>query len=42
MQKGDVPSTWADSTILKNLTGNTSKNNYKNGIANFIKWYQDY
>ena len=42
MQKGDVPATWADSSLLKNLTGFEPKTNFKDGIENFIKWYRSY
>ena len=42
MQKGDVPATWADSSLLKNLTGFVPKTHYKDGIENFIKWYSSY
>jgi UDP-glucuronate 4-epimerase len=42
MQKGDVSATWADATLLKNLTGYSPKTNFKDGIASFIKWYRGY
>ena len=42
MQTGDVPETWADTSLLKNLTGYKSKIKYEDGIANFIEWYLDY
>jgi UDP-glucuronate 4-epimerase len=42
MQKGDVSATWADSTLLKDITDYTPKTNFKDGIAQFIKWYQEY
>ena len=42
MQKGDVPSTWADTSLLKSLTGYTPQTNFKDGINKFIKWYRKY
>lgn len=42
MQKGDVSATWADTSLLQNLTGYKPKTNFKDGIANFIKWYRNY
>ena len=42
MQKGDVPSTWADTTLLKSLTGDNSQTNFKDGINQFVKWYRKY
>ena len=42
MQKGDVPSTWADTTLLKSLTGYNPQNNLKDGIDQFVKWYRKY
>ncbi len=42
MQKGDVSATWADSSLLKNLTGFEPKTNFKDGIENFTKWYLSY
>ena len=42
MQKGDVPATWADSTILKKLTGYSPQTNLNDGISNFVKWYKEY
>ena len=42
MQKGDVKATWADTSLLKNLTGDTSQTNFKTGVASFVKWYREY
>ena len=42
MQKGDVPATWADASLLQELTNYRPKTNFKDGIANFIKWYREY
>ena len=42
MQKGDVPATWADATLLQNLTGYQPKTDVREGIARFVAWYRDY
>jgi UDP-glucuronate 4-epimerase len=42
MQKGDVAATWADTTLLQNLTNFIPKTDFKDGVSKFIKWYQDY
>ena len=42
MQKGDVEATWADASLLQNLTGYSPKTNFKDGISQFIKWYLEY
>lgn len=42
MQKGDVPATWADASLLNEITNYKPATNYKDGIRNFISWYLDY
>ena len=42
MQKGDVPATWADTSLLNSLTDYTPLTNFKDGVEQFIKWYQEY
>ena len=42
MQTGDVPATWADANLLKALTGYQPQTNFKDGIARFVKWFQEY
>lgn len=42
MQTGDVPATWADATLLQNLTGYRPQTNFRDGIAAFVRWYRDY
>ncbi len=42
MQQGDVPATWSDSSLLNSLTNYTPQTNFKKGIDQFIKWYQEY
>ena len=42
MQKGDVPATWADSSLLKELTDFKPKTDLKVGVEKFISWYREY
>ncbi len=42
MQKGDVPATWADATLLQELTGYTPQTDVREGIRQFVAWYRDY
>ncbi len=42
MQKGDVLETWADASLLSNLTNYTPQTDVKDGIDQFIKWYRKY
>ncbi|GMM91934.1 NAD-dependent epimerase/dehydratase family protein [Qipengyuania sp. MTN3-11] len=42
MQKGDVPATWADASLLERLTGYRPRTDVREGIARFVDWYRDY
>jgi UDP-glucuronate 4-epimerase len=42
MQMGDVKSTWANTNLLKKLTGYHPETNYKIGVKKFIEWYREY
>lgn len=42
IQAGDVPSTWAETKVLKRLTGFRPKTELSEGVANFVKWYREY
>ncbi len=42
MQMGDVPATWADASLLHRLTGYRPSTHFKDGVAEFIKWYREY
>ena len=42
MQKGDVPGTWADNGLLRELTGFRPDTNFKDGIRQFVEWYRIY
>lgn len=39
IQPGDMPSTWADATLLNDLIGPMNKTNLKDGVASFVSWY---
>jgi len=39
MQKGDVPKTWADASLLKSLTGFQPQTDFKDGVRKFVSWY---
>ncbi len=42
IQKGDVPATWADASLLKNLTGFQPNTDIDYGISKFIEWFREY
>ncbi|MDC1482764.1 hypothetical protein N8092_00830 [Pelagibacteraceae bacterium] len=42
MQKGDVSATWANTDLLKKLTGYAPKTDIKVGVKKFIDWYLSY
>jgi UDP-glucuronate 4-epimerase len=42
MQAGDVPATWADASLLQNLTGYRPRMDYRDGITEFVDWFQSY
>ena len=42
MQPGDVPATWADTTLLTQLTGYAPQVGVEEGVARFAAWYRDY
>jgi UDP-glucuronate 4-epimerase len=42
MQQGDVPFTFADTSLLLALTGFAPKTQLKEGVKAFIVWYRDY
>jgi UDP-glucuronate 4-epimerase len=42
MQPGDVKQTYADVTLLKDLTGYTPSTDIDTGIAKFVDWYRNY
>jgi len=42
IQKGDVPATWADANLLRDLTGYRPQTDFRDGIAHFVTWFRDY
>lgn len=42
MQTGDVPATWADASLLHQLTGYQPKTDFRDGIAKFVDWYREF
>jgi len=42
MQTGDVPATWADASLLQQLTDYKPETSYREGIAEFVRWYRGY
>lgn len=40
MQIGDVPATWADCTLLQNLTGYQPATQFQDGIRQFVDWFK--
>lgn len=42
MQKGDVPATWANASLLHSLTGYKPQTSVTEGVARFVKWYREY
>ncbi len=42
MQPGDVPATWADTSLLTALTGSRPTTALSDGIPKFVDWYRAY
>ncbi|MEZ5723883.1 MAG: GDP-mannose 4,6-dehydratase [Paracoccaceae bacterium] len=42
MQPGDVPATWADTALLRRLTGYAPKTSVRDGVRAYVDWYRDY
>jgi UDP-glucuronate 4-epimerase len=42
MQMGDVPATWADASLLQELTGYRPQTDFRVGVAEFVAWFRDY
>ena len=42
MQAGDVPATWADTSLLEDLTGYKPGTDLRKGVKNFVSWYRRY
>ena len=42
MQAGDVPATWANAQLLKDLTGYQPQTSVAQGVEEFVRWYRNY
>ena len=42
IQPGDVPATWADTTLLNTLIGKRPVTPITTGLQHFVDWYRDY
>ena len=42
MQAGDVPATWENAQLLKDLTGYQPQTSVAQGVEEFVRWYRDY
>jgi UDP-glucuronate 4-epimerase len=42
MQAGDVPATWADTTLIESLTNFSQKTEITDGVKKFVDWYRGY
>ncbi len=42
IQPGDVPATWADTTLLKRLTGYAPETSVVDGARSYVDWHRDY
>lgn len=42
MQPGDVPATWANAELLRELTGYKPHTDIRDGVAAFVDWFRDY
>jgi UDP-glucuronate 4-epimerase len=42
MQAGDVPATWADTSLLQRLTGSCPDTDYRVGVDRFVTWFREY
>jgi UDP-glucuronate 4-epimerase len=42
MQAGDIPATWANTKLVKTLTGYKQKTSIDIGVTEFVKWFRYY
>ena len=42
IQAGDVPATWADTSLLTHLTNFTPETDIQTGVSRFVSWYREY
>ena len=41
MQPGDVPATWADATLIRDLVGPLPRTEITEGVRRFVSWYRE-
>lgn len=42
MQPGDVPATWADTTLLQSLTSYAPQTDIRDGVQSYVDWFRGY
>jgi UDP-glucuronate 4-epimerase len=42
MQPGDVPATWADATLIRDLVGPLPRTGIAEGVRRFVAWYREF
>jgi UDP-glucuronate 4-epimerase len=42
IQPGDVPATWADTTLFETLAGKLPRTDLRLGVQRFVDWYRDF
>lgn len=42
MQRGDVPATWANADLLRDLTGYSPQTDIREGVSIFVDWFRDH
>ena len=42
MQPGDVPATWADTSLLQKLTNYSPQTDFRAGVDQFVTWFKSY
>ena len=42
MQPGDVRNTWADTSLMKEITGFEPNTPISEGVDKFVNWYKSY
>jgi UDP-glucuronate 4-epimerase len=42
MQPGDVPATWADATLIRDLVGPLPRTGIAEGLRRFVAWYREF
>ncbi len=42
IQPGDVPATWADTSLLSSLTGFSPSTAIQDGVQSYVDWFRDY